>query len=1019
MRMKRLFVILLAVSLSAPVGALAQRRKKAAMKTGGASADNAVLPPIKFTQFTLANGLRVIFHEDHSTPIVAVNVWYHVGSKNEVPGRTGFAHLFEHMMFQGSLHHDNDYFVPLQEAGGTLNGSTNTDRTNYWEVVPSNFLELALWLESDRMGYLLESLTEAKLANQRDVVKNEKRQNYDNRPYGLAGAKIAETMYPENHPYHWLTIGSLDDLTAASREDVSDFFRRFYTPNNASLSIAGDINPAEARMLVEKYFGPIKRGPEVQKVAPMRPVLEKEKRMTMEDRVSLPRVYMTWHTEPQYTSNDAPLDQLAFVLAGGKGSRLYKSLVYEKQIAQDVSAFHNSRELAGQFQIAVTAKPNVKLEDVEQAIDEEIAKLKTEPPTGEEMERAYNARESAFVYGLQTVGGFGGKSDQLNAYATFLNQPGYFQNDLLRYRNVKPADVMTVANGYLTDKRLILTVVPRQKGKTTGDPAPANPTTAIGTPSQQTGAQTATTATTSTTTKPGGATPAGTQPQTKTEAAATAPAGATPPTANAKGAGKGQDKSQLGGLYVQPKPKPDPSFKLPQVQRRKLSNGLEVLIVEQHELPVVNMNLVLRTGGAADPQDRAGLASLTAALIDEGTKSRSALDISNQLAAIGARLGTGSDSDSAGLNLLTLSKHLDRALEIYADVVTNPSFPESELELQRKSRLATLMQRRDDANAIAGVVYASLLYGRNHPYGHPAIGDEQSVRAITNSDITNFYETYYRPNNAALIVTGDVTPSTLMPKLERAFANWKRGEVPAVNIQLPPMRDKATLYIVDKPGAAQSVLMIGQVGQSRSTPDYFPLIVMNTMLGGQFTSRVNMNLREEKGYTYGARTSFDYRRSAGPFAATAGVQTAVTKESVFEFLKELRGIRGERPVTPAELEFSKQAIIRGFPRTFETPEQMANRLTDVVLYNLPDDYFNNYIARVRAVSVEDINRVANRYLDPSKMAILVVGDRKVIEPGLRSLTDVGTTITFVDPEGRPATDGSSGGGSVEGGGKRR
>ncbi len=1018
MRMKRLFVILLAVSLSAPVGALAQRRKKAAMKTGGASADNAVLPPIKFTQFTLRNGLRVIFHEDHSTPIVAVNVWYHVGSKNEVPGRTGFAHLFEHMMFQGSLHHDNDYFIPLQEAGGTLNGSTNTDRTNYWEVVPSNFLELALWLESDRMGYLLESLTEAKLANQRDVVKNEKRQNYDNRPYGLVGAKIAETMYPENHPYHWLTIGSLDDLTAASREDVSDFFRRFYTPNNASLSIAGDINPAEARMLVEKYFGPIKRGPEVQKVAPMRPIMEKEKRMTMEDRVSLPRVYMTWHTEQQYTSNDAPLDQLAFVLAGGKGSRLYKSLVYEKQIAQDVSAFHNSREIAGQFQIAATAKPGVKLEDIEQAIDEEISKLKTEPPTSEEMERAYNARESAFVYGLQTVGGFGGKSDQLNAYATFLNQPGYFQNDLLRYRNVKPADVMTVANGYLTDKRLILTVVPRQKGKTTGDPAPTNPTAAIGTPSQQTGAQTATTATTPAT-KPGGATPAGTQPQTKTEAAATTPAGATPPTTNAKGAGKGQDKSELGGLYVQPKPKPDPRFKLPQVQRRKLSNGLEVLIVEQHELPVVNMNLVLRTGGAADPADRAGLASLTAALIDEGTKSRSALDISNQLAAIGARLGTGSDSDSAGLNLLTLSKHLDRALEIYSDVVTNPSFPESELELQRKSRLATLMQRRDDANAIAGVVYASLLYGRNHPYGHPAIGDEQSVRAITNSDIMRFYETYYRPNNAALIVTGDVTPATLLPKLERAFANWKPGEVPAVNIALPPMRDKATLYIVDKPGAAQSVLMIGQVGQSRSTPDYFPLIVMNTMLGGQFTSRVNMNLREEKGYTYGARTSFDYRRSAGPFAATAGVQTAVTKESVFEFLKELRGIRGERPVTPAELEFSKQAIIRGFPRTFETPEQMANRLTDVVLYNLPDDYFNNYITRVRAVSVEDINRVANRYLDPSKMAILVVGDRKVIEPGLRSLTDVGTTITFVDPEGRPATDGTSGGGSVEGGGTRR
>jgi zinc protease len=1017
MRMKRLFVILLAVSLSAPTAALAQRRKRAATKTGGASAGTAVLPPINFTQFTLRNGLRVIFHEDHSTPIVAVNVWYHVGSKNEVPGRTGFAHLFEHMMFQGSLHHDNDYFVPLQEAGGTLNGSTNTDRTNYWEVVPSNFLELALWLESDRMGYLLEALTEDKLANQRDVVKNEKRQNYDNRPYGLVSAKIAETMYPENHPYHWLTIGSLDDLTAASREDVSAFFRRFYTPNNASLSIAGDFSPAEARMLVEKYFGPIKRGPEVMKPNPPRAVLEKEKRMTMEDRVSLPRVYMAWHTEPAYTSNDAPLDQLAFVLAGGKGSRLYKSLVYEKQIAQDVSAFHNSRELAGQFQITATAKPGVKLEDLEQAIDEEIAKLKTEPPTNEEMERAYNARESSFIYGLQTVGGFGGKSDQLNAYAVFLNQPGYFQTDLLRYRNVTPADVTRVASGYLTDKRLVLTVTPRQRGKTTGDPAPTNPTGAIATPSQQTGAQTATTAPA---TRPGGTTPAGVQPQTKTEASATTPAGAAPPTTTAKGSGnKGQDKSQLGGLYVQPKPKADPRFKLPLLQRRKLSNGLEVLIVEQHELPVVNMNLVLKTGSAADPEERAGLSNITAALIDEGTKTRSALDISNQLAAIGARLSTGSDSDNSAVNLLTLSKHMDRALEIYSDVVTNPSFPESELELQRKSRLALLMQRRDDANAIAGIVYASLLYGRNHPYGHPAFGDEQSVRALTNDEIRRFYETYYRPNNAALIVVGDVRPATLIPKLERAFSKWERGDVPAVNIGTPPTREKASLYIVDKPGAAQSVLMIGQVGQPRSTPDYFPLIVMNTMLGGQFTSRVNMNLREEKGYTYGARTAFDYRRGAGPFMATAGVQTAVTKESVFEFMKELRGIRGERPVTTAELEFSKQAIIRGFPRGFETPEQIANRLSDIVVYNLPDDYFNNYITRVRAVTVEDINRVANRYLDPSRMAILVVGDRKVIEPGLRSLTDVGQTITYVDTEGRPATEGSGGGGGItEGGGRR-
>jgi zinc protease len=389
------------------------------------------------------------------------------------------------------------------------------------------------------------------------------------------------------------------------------------------------------------------------------------------------------------------------------------------------------------------------------------------------------------------------------------------------------------------------------------------------------------------------------------------------------------------------------------------------------------------------------------------------LQISNELGAIGARLGTGADWDLSGVSMLSLKRHLIRALEIYADVITNASFPEKELQLQRGSRLAQLMQRKDDANAIAGVVYASLLYGRNHPYGHPSIGDETSVKAITNDDVKRFYETYYRPNNAAIIVTGDVTMDEIAPQLEKAFASWKPGEVPAVNIQAPAAREKAGIYLVDKPGAAQSVLMIGQIGQPRTTPDFFPLLVLNTLLGGQFTSRVNMNLREDKGYTYGARTSFDYRRSAGPFTATAGVQTAVTKESVMEFMKELNGVRGGRPVDAKELEFAKQAIIRGYPRGFETPEQISSRLTDVVLYGLPDDYFNNYIAGVRAVTIEDVNRAASKYLDPSRMAILVVGDRRVIEPGLRSLTDFAQTITLLDAEGRTTTgsvEAESGGG---------
>jgi zinc protease len=438
-----------------------------------------------------------------------------------------------------------------------------------------------------------------------------------------------------------------------------------------------------------------------------------------------------------------------------------------------------------------------------------------------------------------------------------------------------------------------------------------------------------------------------------------------------------------------------------------MSNGLEVLIVEHHELPVVNMSLVVKTGAAADPAERAGLASFTSGLIDEGTKTRSALDISNQLAAIGATLSTGTGWDSSSANLQTLARHLDRALDIFSDVVVNPSFPEDELQRQRAQRLAQLRQQKDSATAIANVVYPAIIFGRSHPYGHPQTGDEPSVSAMTGEELRKFYQTYYRPNNSALIVVGDVTPDTLMPKLERSFGRWERAHVPAVDVTAAPVqRDKATIYIVDRPGSAQSVLRIGQVGVPRSTPDYFPLLVMNHILGGDFVSRVNLNLREQKGYTYGASTGFAYRRGAGPFVAAADVRTADTRESVVEFLKELRGIRGEIPVTPADLEYAQQSIIRGFPSGFETTTQIANQLVNVVLYDLPDDYFNNFIPRLQAVTIEDLNRVSNRYLDPSRMAIVVVGDRKVIEAGLRSIENVGDSIALVDTEGRPVAAGA-------------
>ncbi len=920
-------------------------------------ASSASLPRIAYSEFTLPNGLHVILHEDHSTPIAAVNVWYHVGSKNEVPGKTGYAHLFEHMMFQGSKNYDDDFFKAVQEIGATLNGSTSNDRTNYYETVPSNYLERALFLEADRMGGLLDALSEDKLVNQRDVVKNEKRQNYDNQPYGLARARIAEILYPRDHPYHWLTIGDLNDLTAASRADISAFFRHYYTPNNASLVIAGDINPREARRLATRYFGKIPRGPDVPKMNVTQPSLDKEVRASMEDRVSLPRRYFVWHSVPEFSADEPALDYLAAILGGGRTSRLYKELVYDRQAAQDVNAGNQTSELAGVFQVTVTPRRGQSVDSLQLTIDREIAKLADTPPTQEELDRIYNGIEARQIFSIQAVGGFGSKSDRLNNYAVMRGTPNWFAQDLARYRTVKPADVQRVAKKYLGDKRLIFDV----------------------TPAARSGSATAIASSDTSTIDPN----AGRKPDPKREAVVRAQHAALPP----------------GG--------PAPRLTLPSIQRRKLSNGLEVLLVEHHELPIVTMNLALNSGSASDPADRAGLAAITATLLDRGTAKRSALDLASDLQSIGATLNANAGWDGTNVSMVTLKRHLDKALDIYSDVILHPAFADAEVARLKNQRLGQLAQSRDNATQIAGVVYPSILYGASHPYGHPATGNEASTRALSAADVKAFYSTYFVPNNATIIVVGDVKPDEVTAKLESAFAGWKTGSVPESRMASAPVRDHAQIYLVDRPGAAQSYLSIGSVGVARSTPDYYALQVLNTILGGQFVSRVNLNLREDKGYTYGARTSFDFRRAAGPFAATAGVQTAVTKQSVVEFLKELRGIRGDIPLTDAELNAAKQALILAYPRGFETPAQIAGRLSEVVQYGLPDKYFDNYIGNISKVTAADVNRVARAAIDPSKVAILVVGDRKAIEPGLRSLEGIGATITILDAEGNPVLPGSN------------
>ncbi|MFN6962491.1 MAG: M16 family metallopeptidase [Pyrinomonadaceae bacterium] len=900
------------------------------------------LPALAVKEYRLKNGLRVILHPDRSTPIVAVNVWYHVGSKNEVPGRTGFAHLFEHMMFQGSKNYDTDFLKAVDDLGASnLNGSTNADRTNYYEVVPSNQLEAVLFLEADRMGGLLDALTQEKLDNQRDVVKNERRQNYDNQPYGTASEKIAALMYPSGHPYSWTTIGSLDDLTAASMEDVKSFFRQFYVPNNASLVIAGDFDEKQARRWVEKYFGPIRSGSNVVRPNPAAPKLDGVIRREYEDAVQLPRLYQVWHTVPMGHRDEAALDILASILSAGRGSRLQSKMVFDKQLVQDVFASHFSREIGGSFQITSTARPGKTLNEVEQEIDAEIERIKKEAPSADEVQRALNRIEAQAIFSLQTVNG---KADQLNRNATFFDRPDSFQQQLDEYRRVTPADVQRVAREYLVDNHLVMNFVPRKQR------AASAANTAANTPTTKAGA-------------------------------------------------KREDKPDYSKNL--PKPGPEPKFSLPAIEKQKLSNGLEVWLVRQTELPIVSMNLVLKTGATADPNGKAGTASFTSSLLNTGTKTRSAVDIANQLADIGASLNTGSGWDASNVSMQTLTKNLDKALDVFADVVVNASFPEKEFETLQRRSLIGFQQRRDNANAIAGVAYSKLLYGKDHPYGNAIGGDEASVKSLKRSDVQGFYERFYRPNNAVLIVAGNTTMQDLTPRLEKAFAGWKPAEVASVTIADPPSFDRPGIYLIDKPGAAQSVVLIGHVGVPRNNPDYYALEVMNNILGGGGSARLFMNLREDKGYTYGAYSNFSFRRGAGPFTASAGVQTAVTKESVIEFMKELNGIRGSIPITPQEFEANKRNIIRSFPAGFETNGQIAGQLANIVTFGLPDTYFNDYIRNINAVTLVDVNRVANKYLTPDKMAVLIVGDRSVVESRLREIDPLGRTIYYLDADGNP------------------
>jgi zinc protease len=929
------FAALVAIALAAP---------GCARKSSDAPPSD--IPRIEFEKYTLANGLDVILSQDRRLPVVAVDLWYHVGPANEDKGRTGFAHLFEHMMFQCSRHVPCDQHFQLLEAAGAsdVNGTTDYDRTNYFETLPSNQLELALWLESDRMGYLLDKVDQAALSNQQDVVRNERRQSIENQPYGLAEEALVQSLYPVGHPYYGNVIGSHEDIQAARLEDVQKFFRQYYAPNNASLAIVGDIDIAQTKSLVEKYFGTLHKGPAVPSIQATTPKITAERRKVVPSRVELPRVYMAWITPPYFKAGDADADIAATLLGGGRSSRLYKRLVYEKQIAQDVSAQQYSLVLGSIFQIQVTVRPGRTVDDIEKALEEELATLRSTPPDASEIERARNTIETNIVSGLERLGGFGGVADRLNSYNHYVKTPDYLQQDIARYRAVTPASVQEFAKTYLaSNARAVVHAVPGQPEA---------------------------------------------QPNVPNSPAPKAGEGAGAQAVNADEAWR---NTMPKGAAAKP-------VELPTPQSATLSNGLTLILNERRGLPLVGAAVVLKTGSDANPLDKPGLANFVAAMLDEGTTTRSALQIADQVAQIGGVLTTSSAMDATSISGRSLTKNFAALLGLIADVTLRPSFPEEELDRQRTQRVGQLVQMRTNPSQVAGMVTARVLYGEKHPYGFVEIGTEGSVKAITRADLSSFWQQNFVANNAALVVAGDISMAELQALAEKSFGSWKQG-TPARPALTTPTSIPPRVVIVDTPGSPQTEIRVATVGAARSSPDFRPLQVMNIALGGLFSSRINMNLREQHGYTYGASSNFTFRRSPGPFQVGSGVRTDVTAPSVSEVFKELRGMV-DRPMDQAELQRAKDSLANSLAGAFETSADAVANFANVFTYDLGLDYYTKYAQQVNAVTTDQTLAVSRKYLVPNNMVVVAVGDRKAIEPQLARL-NVGK-VEIRDAEGRPA-----------------
>ena len=953
------FALALAVTTSLVAAGPALAKAKAADPAPISDLVKAV--DIPYEAFTLDNGLRVIVHEDRKAPVVAVSVWYRVGSKHEPKGKTGFAHLFEHLMFNGSENAPGDFFEPLQQVGATdSNGTTSVDRTNYFETVPTGALDRALFLESDRMGHLLGAVTQEKLDNQRGVVQNEKRQG-DNNPYGLLRYEIFENLFPKGHPYHHSTIGSMADLNSASLDDVKKWFTDNYGPNNAVLVLAGDVDVATAKAKVQEWFGDIPRGPEITAPQTTVPTLPAPLAKEVKDLIPTPRIYRMWAIPGLNDAEAVPLQMATAVLGGLSSSRLDNAMVRTDPVAVSVAAFAQPFEDAGILIIQADVKPGTDVAAVGKKLDEEIAKFLATGPTADELQRAAASYLGGTIAGLESVGGFGGKAVTLAEGALYSNDPGYYKVELDRMAQSTPEQVAAVARKWMSRPAFSLTYTPGERtegGENRGGAVTAGKITEAVAPDRYWNSA----------------------------------LGDVGPDTGVGAATSIADRSQLPAVADLT------ALDFPAIERTKLKNGVEVIFARRTTVPTVNVAVSFDAGYAADPHSALGTQSLMLSLMDEGTTNLNSIAFAEAKERLGAQIDATANADETVFSLFALKPNLGASLTLLADYIRNPAFDAKELERVRAQQLNRLKAELNNPNAIASRLMAPMLYGAEHPYGIPpsGLGDAKAVEAATRDQLAAFHGAWIRPDNARVFVVGDTTLAEVKKQLDATLGQWKAPKTakPVKNFDIAIPAPKPRIVLFDRPKSPQSVILAGKVLDAKGGDQLEVLRSANDIFGGNFLSRFNTNLRETKGWSYGVRSRISGETDRLSWVAVAPVQADRTGDSIKELQKDLKGFLADKGVTKEELERTINGSVRELPGSFETSADVLAGLRQIVKFGRPDNYYETLPATYEAMTSAEIDAAARKALSADDLVYVVVGDAAVVKPQLDGL---GLTVETATP----------------------